>query len=82
MTEPRFIAYQGEAGANSHIACVDNFPEMKPLPCATFEDAFAALQDGSAELGMCKEPIVQLRVLVTQLGVQFGDAEWPVRVTV
>ena len=25
---------------------------MEPLPCATFEDAFAAIQDGAAELGM------------------------------
>ncbi len=46
------IAYQGEPGANSHIACVENFPGCEPLPCATFEDAFAALQDGSADLGM------------------------------
>ena len=52
MIETRSIAYQGEAGANSHIACVDNYPELTPLACATFEDAFAALQDGSAELGM------------------------------
>src|SRR5579863_6538844 len=46
------IAYQGEPGANSHIACVDNFPDLSPLPCATFEDAFAALTDGAAELAM------------------------------
>ena len=46
------IAYQGEPGANSHIACVENFPDCEPLPCATFEDAFAALNDGAAELGM------------------------------
>jgi prephenate dehydratase len=46
------IAYQGEPGANSHIACVDNFPDLNPLPCATFEDAFAAAQDGAAELAM------------------------------
>jgi prephenate dehydratase len=46
------IAYQGEPGANSHIACADNFPDLKPLPCATFEDAFAAVQDGAAELAM------------------------------
>ncbi len=46
------IAYQGEPGANSHIACVENFPDAEPLPCATFEDAFAALRDGAAELGM------------------------------
>src|ERR1700761_3194804 len=48
----RKIACQGEPGANSHIACADNFPDFEPLPCATFEDAFAALRDGSAELGM------------------------------
>jgi prephenate dehydratase len=52
MTVSKTIAYQGEPGANSHIACAENFPDHAPLPCATFEDAFAALQDGSAELGM------------------------------
>ncbi len=46
------IAYQGEPGANSHIACAENFPDHEPLPCATFEDAFAALNDGAADLGM------------------------------
>ena len=46
------IAYQGEPGANSHIACAENYPDFAPLPCATFEDAFAAIQDGTAELGM------------------------------
>ena len=52
MIATRSIAYQGEPGANSHIACVENYPDLIPLACATFEDAFAALQDGSAELGM------------------------------
>jgi prephenate dehydratase len=52
MINARSIAYQGEPGANSHIACVDNYPDLTPMPCATFEDAFAALQDGSADLGM------------------------------
>lgn len=52
MTVSRTIAYQGEPGANSHIACAENFPDHALLPCATFEDAFAALQDGSADLGM------------------------------
>jgi len=46
------IAYQGEPGANSHIACAENYPDMTPLPCPTFEDAFAAIADGTAELGM------------------------------
>ena len=52
MTVFKTIAYQGEPGANSHIACAENFPDHATLPCATFEDAFAALQDGSADLGM------------------------------
>jgi len=52
MTKRKMIAYQGEPGANSHIACIDNYPDHTPLPCATFEDAFAALQEGRADLGM------------------------------
>lgn len=38
------IAYQGVPGANSHIACQQAFPDMTPLACATFEDAFAAVE--------------------------------------
>ena len=48
----RIIAYQGEAGANSHIACADVFPDWQPLPCPTFEDALTAIADGTADLGM------------------------------
>jgi prephenate dehydratase len=48
----KIIAYQGEPGANSHIVCRDDYPDWQPLACATFEDAFAALQDGPAELAM------------------------------
>ncbi|MEK9707617.1 MAG: prephenate dehydratase, partial [Alphaproteobacteria bacterium] len=47
------IAYQGVPGANSHIACMQAFPEMTPLACATFEDAFASVEsDNRAELAM------------------------------
>jgi prephenate dehydratase len=46
------IAFQGEAGANSHIACLEAYPDMKVLPCATFEDVFAAIQKGTAKLAM------------------------------
>jgi prephenate dehydratase len=46
------IAYQGEPGANSHIACRNVYPAMESLPCATFEDALAAVADGAAELAM------------------------------
>ncbi|MGB7205730.1 MAG: prephenate dehydratase [Anderseniella sp.] len=46
------IAYQGEPGANSHIACIEACPEFEPMACRTFEDAFAAVSSGEAALAM------------------------------
>lgn len=46
------IAFQGELGANSHIACREAYPDMEAMPCATFEDVFAAVQQGTAKLAM------------------------------
>ena len=46
------IAYQGEPGANSDAACREMFPELEPLPCPTFEDAFDAVETGLADLAM------------------------------
>ena len=46
------ISYQGEPGANSHIACANAYPKCAPLPCATFEDALAAVVEGKAALAM------------------------------
>jgi prephenate dehydratase len=48
----QYIAYQGEPGANSDIACRDAYPHLTPLPCPSFEDAFAAVTDGKAVLAM------------------------------
>ncbi len=48
----QYIAYQGEPGANSDIACRDAYPHLTPLPCASFEDAFAAVTEGAAALAM------------------------------
>jgi prephenate dehydratase len=48
----KIIAYQGEPGANSHIACADVYPGWDTLPCASFEDAFSAITEGRADLGM------------------------------
>ena len=46
------IAFQGEPGANSDMACRQKVPGMEPVPCATFEDAFAAVQNGDCALAM------------------------------
>ena len=46
------IVFQGEPGANSHIACQEAYPDYEPIPCPTFEDAFGAVAGGEADLGM------------------------------
>lgn len=46
------IAFQGLPGAYSDLACRAAFPTMTTLPCASFEDAFAAVRDGAARLAM------------------------------
>src|SRR6266446_6470839 len=56
MAEPtdpaRTIAFQGAPGAYSDLACRQVFPAMTTMPCAAFEDAFAAVRDGKAALAM------------------------------
>lgn len=54
MSQPtkRRIIYQGERGANSHIACLEMFPDDEPVACETFEDAFAAIENGDVDLGV------------------------------
>jgi len=50
MTER--ISFQGEPGANSHIAAHEAYPDLEPMPCASFEDAFAAVGEGQARYAM------------------------------
>ncbi len=52
MTKKLKIAFQGEPGANSHIAIVEAYPDAEPVPCATFEDALSTIASGEADLGM------------------------------
>ena len=46
------IAFQGEPGANSHLAARDAYPRIEALACPTFEDALAAVKNGDAKLAM------------------------------
>ena len=46
------IIFQGEPGANSHLACREAYPNHEPIPCPTFEDCFSALVSGDVDLGM------------------------------
>ena len=46
------VVFQGEPGANSHIACNNVFPDCEAVPLATFEDCFNAIQNDEADLAM------------------------------
>jgi prephenate dehydratase len=48
----RRIAYQGEPGANSHQVALQHYPDWEPVPCASFEDVFATVESGDADLAM------------------------------
>jgi len=86
MTKPIKIAFQGEMGANSHLAIVEAYPNAEPLPCATFEDALGAIASGEADLGMIPIEnsvagrVADIHYLLPQSGL-FIVGEWflPVR---
>jgi prephenate dehydratase len=46
------IAYQGEPGANSHLVCTQHYSDHEAVPCASFEDVFAVVEGGEADLAM------------------------------
>ena len=52
LTTSGNIAFQGEPGAFSDIACRQVYKGLKTLPCPTFEDAFLAVSSGKAALAM------------------------------
>ena len=47
MKEKIKVAFQGEKGAYSHLACLEIFPDFEPIACATFEEAFQLAKDNS-----------------------------------
>ena len=47
MTKKIKVAFQGEKGAYSHLACQEIFPNVEALACSTFEEAFQLAKDNS-----------------------------------
>ena len=41
------VAFQGEKGAYSHLACLEVFPNANVVACSTFEEAFQLAKDNS-----------------------------------
>ena len=47
MSEKIKIAFQGEKGAYSHLACLEVFPRAEVKGCSTFEETFQLARDNS-----------------------------------
>ena len=47
MKEKIKVAFQGEKGAYSHLACLEVFPNIEAVACPTFEEAFKLARDNS-----------------------------------
>ena len=47
MSNKLKIAFQGEKGAYSHLACSEVFPNVNATACSTFEEAFQLARDNS-----------------------------------
>jgi len=45
MSEKIKVAFQGEKGAYSHLACLEIFPKAEMFGCSTFEKAFQLAKD-------------------------------------
>jgi prephenate dehydratase len=52
MTTKKRIVFQGEPGANSHLAIHEAYPDFEAVPSPTFEDAFTAVSSGECDLAM------------------------------
>ncbi|MCB1591384.1 MAG: prephenate dehydratase [Alphaproteobacteria bacterium] len=52
MKKPRSIAFQGAHGAYSDMACRAVYPGLETVPCNSFDEAFAAVNEGRADLAM------------------------------
>src|ERR1043166_8990590 len=52
IQKARRVVFQGEPGSFSQAAAREALPHCAPVAAATFEDAFAAIRDGTVGLGI------------------------------
>ena len=69
MTAAKKIVFQGEPGANSHLASRDVYPDYEPVPCATFEDAFAAINSGVLDRDDTKAWALPWKIVASEAGL-------------
>lgn len=46
------IAFQGELGAYSHLACKELYPSMEAVPCSTFDGVFSSVANNEASFAL------------------------------
>lgn len=79
------VAFQGEPGANSHLACHSVFPDLEALAQPTFEDVFQAVSEARALYGLIPIEnslagrIADIHHLLPESGLYIvGEHFWPI----
>jgi prephenate dehydratase len=52
ILKARRVVFQGEPGSFSHLAAREALPHCEAVPAPTFDDAFAAIREGTVDLGL------------------------------
>jgi prephenate dehydratase len=52
IKKARRVVFQGEPGSFSHLAAREALAHCEAVPAPTFEDAFAAIREGTVDLGL------------------------------
>ncbi len=52
VNSDNIVAFQGDPGAYSHLACLQAAPDYTPMPCLNFEAAFDAVKEHRAARAM------------------------------
>lgn len=50
--KPKLVAYQGVAGAYSHLSCSKVFPDYEAIACESFKDAILMVEQDQAQYAM------------------------------
>ena len=84
---PPRVAFQGVPGAFSHEACLACLPQGRPVPCASFEAAFEAVESGACDLAFLPVensiagPVPEVAALLPSSGLKLlAEHAWPIHI--
>ena len=75
------FAFQGVNGAYSEQAGKNVFPNASSVPCATFEEMFACVRDGQADIALVPIETVPSKITFSSIKAPFSIEMFPLNLT-